>query len=415
MTTGGLSKLRLDRMHEVMAGHVEAGLAPGIVTLISRRGEVHVDVIGNLAIDNPAIGEPMSREPMSRDPMRRDTIFRITSMTKPVTAVAAMILVEECALRLDEPVDRLLPELADRKVLTRIDGPLDDTVPANRPITVRDLLTFRPGTGMVFGPAEEYPILRAIHDVELSGFGLPSPAAPHDPDEWMRRLGTLPLMYQPGERWQYNTGSCILGVLIARAAGQSFGDFLEERIFQPLGMKDTAFWVGPDKLNRFATSYMAGDPSKGLDLIDPPDGQWSQPPTFPDGAANLASTIDDYHAFGQMLLNQGRHGNERILSRPSVELMTTDQLTPAQKAVSGFVPGQWDNRGWGFGVCVVTGRDELAATPGRYGWDGGYGTSWWNDPAEEMVAILMTQRAQFPPLSPIYQDFWASTYQAIDD
>jgi CubicO group peptidase (beta-lactamase class C family) len=402
MTTGGLSKERLNRMNAVMAGHVETGSAPGIVTLLSRRGEVHVDAHGTLAVG-------------SREPMRRDTIFRITSMTKPVTAVAAMILVEECTLRLDEPVDGLLPELADRQVLTRIDGPLDDTVPANRPITVRDLLTFRLGLGTVFGPPEGYPILQAIQELELAGFGMPAPETPLGPDEWMRGLGTLPLMYQPGERWQYNTGSAILGVLIARASGQSFGDFLAERIFQPLGMKDTAFWAGPDKVDRLATSYMAAAPAQGLQPLDSQHGQWSRPPAFPDGGAGLVSTIDDYHAFGAMLLDKGRHGNERILSRPSVELMTTDQLTPAQKAVSGFVPGQFDNRGWGFGVSVVTGRDELSATPGRYGWDGGYGTSWANDPAEEMVAILMTQRAQFPPLSPIYQDFWASAYQAIDD
>ncbi len=212
-----------------MAGYVERGDVPGLVTLVSRRGEVHVD----------AIGATGSRR---QSPMRRDTIFRISSMTKPITAVAAMILVEECKLRLDEPVDRLLPELADRTVLKRLDGPLDETVPAHRPITVRDLLTFRMGFGQMMAPPDAYPILQAANEQQI-GMGPPSPATTPAPDEWMRRLGTLPLMHQPGERWMYNTGSDVLGVLIARAAGQPLETFLRERIFAPLGMKDTGFSV----------------------------------------------------------------------------------------------------------------------------------------------------------------------------
>src|SRR5690348_4335574 len=225
MSGGGLSTARLRRMHDVMAGYVERGEVPGLVTLVSRRGEVHVDALGTRAIGSSA-------------PMRRDTIFRITSMTKPITAVAAMILVEECALRLDEPVDRLLPELAGRKVLKRLDGPLHEVVPASRPITLRDLLTFRLGFGVIMEASSDYPIQQAVNDLELRP-GAPKPATPHAPDEWIRRLGTLPLMHQPGERWMYNTGSHVLGVLIARAAGQLFETFCRERIFAPLGMKDT--------------------------------------------------------------------------------------------------------------------------------------------------------------------------------
>src|SRR5438445_6901652 len=201
MSTAGLSKARLGRMHEVMAGCVERGEVPGLVTLVSRRGEVHVDEIGT-----QAFGES--------PPMRRDTIFRISSMTKPIIAVATMILVEECKVRLDEPVDRWLPELADRQVLKRLDGPLDDMVPAKRPITVRDLLTFRMGFGMMMAPPDAYPILKAANEQQI-GMGPPSPSTLPAPDEWMRRLGQLPLMHQPGERWMYNTGSDVLGVLIA--------------------------------------------------------------------------------------------------------------------------------------------------------------------------------------------------------
>jgi CubicO group peptidase (beta-lactamase class C family) len=402
MSSGGLSAARLGRMHDVMAGYVARGEMPGLVTLVSRHGETHVDVIGTQAIGG-------------NDPMRRDTIFRISSMTKPITAAATMILVEECKLRLDEPVDRLLPELAERRVLTRLDAQLDDTVPAQRSITVRDLLTFRMGFGQMMAPPDAYPILQAANAQQI-GMGPPNPSSMPAPDEWMRRLGSLPLMHQPGERWMYNTGSDVLGVLIARAAGQEFETFLRERIFEPLGMKDTGFSVPAAKLDRLATSYWTNAETGALEVFDEAaGGQWSRPPAFPSGAGGLVSTIDDYLAFGQMMLNKGKYGNERLLSRPSVETMTTDQLTPAQKAVSGLLPSDFDNRGWGFGVSIVTRRDDLAATLGRYGWDGGLGTSWSSDPGEDMVAILMTQRAVFPLFSGVYLDFWTSAYQAVDD
>jgi CubicO group peptidase (beta-lactamase class C family) len=389
-------------MHEVLARHVERGLAPGIVTLVSRRGDVHVDAIG-------------LQEVGGRRPMRRDTIFRITSMTKPITAAAAMILVEECKLRLEEPVDRWLPELADRRVLRRLDGPLDNTVPARRPITVRDLLTFRMGFGIIMEPSADYPIQRAVNELQIMTLGPPKPAIPHAPDEWMRRFATLPLMHQPGERWMYNTGSYVLGVLIARAAGQPLETFLRERIFDPLGMKDTGFTVPPAKLDRLAASYWVNEASGALELHDGvADSQWSRPPIFPDAAAGLVSTVDDYLAFGQMMLNKGRVGRVRLLSRLSVEAMTTDQLTPEQKKASDFA-GMWDSHGWGFGVSIVTKRNDVAAVPGRFGWDGGYGTAWSSDPAEEMVAILMTQRAGFPLSSEIYLDFWTLAYRAIED
>src|SRR5438105_5397605 len=349
MSTAGLSKARLSRMHEVMAGYVERGEVPGLITLVSRRGEVHVDGIGT-----QALGES--------PPMRRDTIFRISSMTKPIIAAATMILLEECKLRLDEPVDHWLPELAERKVLKRLDGPLDDTVPAKRPITVRDLLTFRMGFGQMLAPPDAYPILEAANAQQI-GMGPPSPSSMPPPDEWMRRVGRLPLMHQPGEKWMYNTGADVLGVLIARASGQPLETFLRERLFEPLGMKDTGFSVPAAKLDRLATGYWTNPETGALELFDAPTGgQWSRPPAFPSGAGGLVSTIDDYLAFGQMLLHKGKHGGERILSRPSVELMTTDQLTPEQRAVAS--PFLADNRGWGFGVSVVTRRDDIAAVPG---------------------------------------------------
>jgi CubicO group peptidase (beta-lactamase class C family) len=388
-------------MHDVLSGYVERGEMPGLVALVSRRGEVHVDVIGNQTVGGS-------------DPMRRDTIFRIASLTKPVTAAAAMILVEECKLRLDDPVDRLLPELADRKVLKRLDGPLDDTVPAKRPVSLRDLLTLRMGLGHMMVPPSGWPIQKAIDEIGILQ-GPPKPQELPGPDEWLRRVGTLPLMYHPGERWMYDLGLDVLGVLIARAAGQPLEAFMRERIFEPLGMKDTAFSVPTEKLRRLPGCYR-GDPETGaLEVYDDPgDSQWSRPPAFPSGAGGLVSTVDDYLAFCQMLLNSGRHGSDRILSRPSVELMTMDHLKPEQKVGMDIFFG--GNSGWGFGLSVATRRDDLAGVPGRFGWTGGLGTSGYSDPREGLAGILMTQRLMdSPEPARVFLDFWTSAYQAIDD
>jgi CubicO group peptidase (beta-lactamase class C family) len=386
----GFAKPRLERMHDVLAGHVERGWAPGLVSVVSRHDEVHVETIGAKALGG--------------EPMRQDTIFRIASLSKPVTAVAAMILVEECVLRLDEPVDSLLPELADRQVLTRPDAPLDDTVPAERPITVRDLLTFRMGFGGIF--QTDSPIDLAARAKSLTPL---SRLESSTPDEYMSALGSVPLMFQPGEKWLYHTGSDVLGVLIERACGQPLEAFLRERIFSPLGMVDTGFSLSAEKLDRLATAYNA-DPATGELTVtdDPADSEWSSPPGFPSAGGGLLSTVDDLHAFGQMMLHRG----DGILSRPAVELMTADHLTPGQKAVSGFFPGYFDNRGWGFGVAVDTVRVGLPSV-GRFGWDGGSGTSWWSDPVEGLTGILLTQRSAFPLASPLYLDFWTSAYQAI--
>jgi CubicO group peptidase (beta-lactamase class C family) len=373
---------------------------PGLVALVSRKGAVHVHVAGRMSIGGR--------------PMRRDTIFRISSMTKPVTAAAAMILVEEGKLRLDEPVDPLLPELAKRRVLKRIDGPLDDTEPAHRPITLRDLLTFRMGFGYLFAMAE-YPIHRAAAAV---GFGpsAPRPSGDPEPDAFMQRLGTLPLIYQPGTSWLYNTSAEVLSVLVARASGQPFDVFLHERLFEPLDMKDTAFHVPAAKLDRFATSYMVNPETHDLIVYDPAEGgDWSCPPAFPNGAGGLVSTADDYLAFARMLLNNGTDAKKRILSRPSVELMTTDQLTPEQRARSGFGPDSFADSGWGFCLRITTRRTEFASL-GSYGWSGGMGTLWENDPGEELITILMTQRGwESSTPAGVFVDFYTLAYAAIDD
>jgi CubicO group peptidase (beta-lactamase class C family) len=337
-------------------------------------------------------------------------------MTKPITAAAAMILIEECRLRLDDAVDGFLPELVDRRVLKRLDGPLDETEAAKRPITVRDLLTFGMGFGIPMAPPGTYPIQTAASDLDL-GQGMPQPQRPPAPDEWIRRFGTLPLMHQPGERWMYHTGSDVLGVLIARASGRPFETFLRERLFEPLGMTDTGFSVPAAKRDRFGPSYWTNSQTGAAEIYDPAEnGEWSHPPAFPSGGGGLVSTVDDYLAFARMLLGDGRHGGERILSRAAVETMTADQLCPAQKAAGGLGSDFFDNHGWGFGMAVVTRRASLAEPVGQYGWSGGLGTSWLSDPDAEMTGILMTQRAWTSPVPPeICRDFWTLAYQALDD
>lgn len=228
----------------------------------------------------------------------------------------------------------------------------------------------------------------------------------------MRRLSTLPLLCQPGERWLYHTGSDVLGVLIARASGMPLGSFLRQRIFEPLGMSDTGFHVPASGLERFATSYTTDPATGALSLFDTPAGEWSAPPAFPSGGGGLVSTADDFLAFATMLLR----GGSPLLSRPSVERMTTNHLTPRQRAISGFFPDDFDARGWGFGVGVVTRRDDPAAPVGQYGWDGGLGTIWRNDPSEQMVTILMTNAAWTSPRPPdIARDFLTAAYAAVAD
>ncbi|MFD3513870.1 serine hydrolase domain-containing protein [Streptomyces sp. NPDC058657] len=398
----GLSEKGLRRLREVLTRHVESGAIPGLVALVSHRGVSHVEALGNC--EAAGGGAAMSR----------DTIFRMASATKPVTAAAVMILVEEGRLRLDDPVDPWLPELADRRVLRSIDSPLDDTVPAERPITVRDLLTFTFGFGAVLAAPGTYPIQRAITELGLGSDGtVPAFGA----DEWLRRLGTLPLMRQPGERWLYNTGSDVLGILVARVSGQSFGGFLQERVFAPLGMTDTGFYVPADKIHRLPTSYAHDPESGGLVVWDQAvGGIYSKAPDFEIGGSGLVSTADDFHAFYHMLLNGGELASERILSRVSVDLMTTDHLTPAQKTEKdAFTEHFGTHGGFGFGMGVRTQRHDHASV-GQFGWDGGLGTTVQADPARELTGILLTQTAQdsqdFPRLA---KDFWAATYSALDE
>jgi CubicO group peptidase (beta-lactamase class C family) len=400
-TTDTFSPDGLARLHDAMAAHVEAGALPGLVTLVAAGDEVHVDTVGAPAFDDDT-------------PLGRDAIFRIASLTKPITAVAALRLVEEGVLELDGSIDDLVPELADRRVLRSIDAELDDAVPARRPITVEDLLSSRFGIGSVMAAPGSFPIQRAEAELGLQSIGGPPwPPVAHDVDSWIGALGSLPLMHQPGERWLYNTSIQVLGVLVARAAGTDLESAVRERVLDPLGMTDTGFTVPAAQLHRLATAY-SPDPETGtLSVLDAPaDSWWSTPRSFPDGSGWLVSTIDDLWRFVSMLLAGGTSKGERILSPETVELMTTDRLTPAQRDATGVFLE--DGESWGLGLAVPAAGSEDRPFPVGIGWDGGIGTTWRSNRPRGLTGIQLTQRAvTSPEPEPVRSDFWTGVNAAI--
>jgi len=385
----GLSKDGLERFAAVAASHVGEDKVPGLVALVAQGDEVHVEAIGTLAVGGR--------------PVERASLFRIASTTKLITAAATLALVGEGLLELDESVDRLLPELANRQVLRRMDGSLDDTLPAAGPVTVRGLLTFTFGFGVaveMFMAPEPWPVVTAANEAGLATIGAPQPDAFVDPETWIARFGELPLLAQPGERWLYNSGAHVLSVLCARAVGTSYDEVLRTRIFEPLGMRDTGFHT--EDVERLATAYQPT--ADGVVVWDPPDGQWSRPPAFHDGAAGLVSTVDDLLAFARMLLR----GGGQVLTADQVREMRRDHLSTEQREFgTAFLGG----RGWGLGTSVVL--DGPWA--GAIGWDGGLGTSFLVHPQRELAVIVLTQRlfetAQAPA---VHTDLQAAALAAAE-
>jgi CubicO group peptidase (beta-lactamase class C family) len=385
-----LSNEGVARIEADLKKHVAEGQPPGLVGFVARGDQTRIFPFGALSQGGP--------------PVARDTIFRIASMTKPLTAVAAMMLIEEGKLKLDAPIDRLAPELTNLKVLKDIDGPLDQTVPAQRSITLEDVMSFRLGWGVLF---DDNPIMRAA--AEIPGFGMPNPAAAFTNDSFMAALGKLPLMAQPGERWLYTLGANVLGVLVARASGQSLPEFFRARITGPLGMKDTDFHVPAEKAGRLITGYM-NDGGK-LVPFEPWNGLYGKPPSFAAGDSGLVSTADDYGAFGRFMLTGLAPDGKRLLSEASLKAMTTNRLTPAQIKNGEMILGP--GRGWGLGLGVQVAASPSGVQPGAYGWDGGFGTSWFNDPARNLTAVLLTQRVfDSPDPPPVHKDFARDVYGA---
>ncbi len=371
----------LEALDNRLQSLIDSGRQVGMLSLIEHNGQLRVCSFGH--------------QRMGGSEMRADTIVRIASISKPIVTAGALLLLEEGCFSLDDPVEKWLPELAERRVLRAPKADLDDTVPAKRPIVVRDLLNSCMGFGMLMSN-DPLPILEEAQRLGL-GMGAPEPASYPPSDEWMARLGSLPLIYQPGERWTYQTSYAVLGVLIERVSAMRLEAFLEERLFEPLDMRDTHFALPPAKLDRFSECYRFDSQKQRNEIFDPAiGGQWNSAPRFQSGADGLLSTALDLHKFAKMLLQKGMYGQKRILQEQSVLAMTRPQLSPEQAlSTAGFLEAQ---QSWGFG---------LAVQGSRYGWDGGLGCSWANDSASQTIAIFISQNlwSEADSLEPV-QDFW---------
>lgn len=399
-SAGGLSADRLSRLSARLAAYVDSGAIAGAATLVYRNNGI-------------AYSEALGwQDEAAQRPMRLDTLCRIASMSKPITSVAALMLLEEGVLRLDDPVERWLPEFANPRVLRCPHAELNDTVPAERPILVHDLLTHRPGIVSHF--FAEGPMAEPVRELSTHPLLL-NPAM--DPDTWLRSVARLPLVYQPGSTINYGWATDVLGFLVARAANTEFAEFLRTRLFEPLGMLDTGFHVRPESVSRLSTGYgMLGD--KRVVIDTPETSHWRSPPRSPSGSAGLVSSTSDFLRFSTMLLNGGEGSGVRILSRKAIELMTRDALTPAQRALPFHdAVDYWTGQGFGLGVAVVDdlGRQYELGSPGKYRWGGAYGTWWFNDPREKLSAVLMIQLFEAYRHIEIHKDFENLVYQAIAD
>jgi CubicO group peptidase (beta-lactamase class C family) len=378
---GEFSAGGLQAIGPALQGVVDAGDLSGFVTLVWRGGKVvQVDTIG-------------SRDIAGDKPMTRDTIFRIASMTKPITSVAALMLLEEGRLKLDDPITRWAPEFADMQVLKAADGPLDQTVPTERDITIEDLMTHR--AGLAYGFTSMGPIAQA-HEKALG----PALGTPLTPDEWMKRLGELPLSYQPGARFHYSHATDVLGFIVARIEGKPLDQVLQDRVFGPLGMTDTAFHVPPEKLDRAAKLYRINPKTDVMEEVAFP--YYPAPPVFAAGGGGLVSTADDYLKFARLMLGKGEVDGVRLLKAETVEMMTADRLTPAQKEIPFMGIPFWMGQGFGLGVSVITDPVKQAwmgaGNAGAFGWPGAFGTWWQADPQADMVLIYLIQNSM--PLGP---------------
>ena len=403
MAVGGFSAARLAQIGEAMARHVDVaeggkGVA-GMVTLLHRHGELALaDVRGY-------------RDAEDRTPMARDSIFRIASMTKPITTVAALMLREEGKLQLDDPIAKWLPEFASPRVLRTVESPPDDTVPASRAITVMDLLTHRAGLAYDFTAP---PALAPLYAQAFNGLHTRA-----DSDECMRRLATIPLLFQPGSRWFYSVSIDLLGVLIARASGMSLGEFFRTRIFDPLGMRDTSFTLSPDKAGRMTTAYVFNESTGNILPADKAtESVWSHAGRFEGGGGGLISTADDYLQFAKLMLGRGRTHGVRLLSHASIDLMTSGVLSAQERTQPTFGLDFWAGQTFGLGLSIVD--DPVRRLPlgyrsqGAYSWGGAFATNWLADPREDMIAIFMIQRRSESHY-PVSAEFEQLAYAAIDD
>ena len=359
----GLSTGRLQRLSDVLRGEIDRGLVPGTVALVARRGRIaHFEALG-------------ARDPAGGAPMHRDSLFRIYSMTKPIVSVAAMMLWEEGRFLLGDPLAKYLPEFAHPEVAVERNGTIE-RVPAERESTMQDLL--RHTAGLTYEFRGNAPVQKLYMDAKI--FRRNQTNA-----EQAATLARLPLMYQPGTRWEYSRATDVLGRVIEVLTGESLRDVLAERILKPLGMADTDFFVPPSKHQRLAEAF-AKDPESGagVQLLEV-----RQQPSFESGGGGLVSTAMDYARFLQLLLNGGTLDGTRLLSRKTVEYMTADHLGGMPGTPDLLIPGY--GFGLGFAVRLQAGLAQVPGSTGQYYWGGLAGTTFWVDPAEQLFALLLIQ------------------------
>ena len=393
----GLSAARLGRIDSFMQGHVDRRTVPGLITLVARHGKVaHCRCFGLMDAEAGAS-------------MRMDAIFRIYSMTKPITCAALLMLFEEGLFQLTDPVSAFIPAFKDTKVFVRNTATGTELADLKRPISIHDIFTHT--SGLSYGFEQDTPV------DELYRRALPGKRTRTPLSEATNNLARLPLVFQPGTAWRYSYAHDVVGHLVSVLSGMTFPHFLEERVFRPLGMVDTGFFVPPTKLDRLAALY-SGTPAGGLALVDSPaKSEWVDPEITPSGGGGLLSTISDYLRFAQMLLNGGALDGVRLLSRKTVELMTRNHL-PSSMLPFAVTPGKpLPGFGYGLGVGVLMNAAdaEELASDGMYQWNGAASTRWWNDPKEDLIGLMMIQTLRGDLLPQIGQAFGVLTYQAIDD
>jgi CubicO group peptidase (beta-lactamase class C family) len=377
----GFAAERLAAVPPAMQAVVDAGDLSGMVTAVWRKGEmVQLNTIGKRDIANDK-------------PMTRDTLFRIASMTKPITSVGALMLMEEGKLKLSDPITKWLPEFKNAVVLKDAKGPLEDTYPSPRDITVEDLMTHRSGLAYAF--TSTGPIAKAYEKV----LGAPLDSR-KTADEWLKTIASLPLSYPPGERMHYSHSTEVLGFLLGRIEGKPYREVMKERLLDPLGMKDTDFYVPKDKRDRAAVVYQQDQQTGKLKPV--PFPQYDEPPAYTAGGGGMISTLDDYLSFARMLLNRGELDGRRYINEKTFALMASNRLTDAQREIPFLGMPMWSGRGFGLGLSVI--MDEAknewmgAGSKGSFGWPGAFGTWWQADPVKDMILIFLIQN--YTPLTP---------------
>lgn len=402
----GFSATRLGRIGDLMRRYVDSGKLAGTVSLVSRGGQVvYFDDYGQRNLESGA-------------EMTLDTLFRIYSMTKPITSVAALMLFEDGHYLLDDPIANFLPEFADVQVCEGLDVMGMRLVRPERPPSVRDLM--RHTAGLSYGWFQDTPVDQAYRDAQMN-------QREYTLEEAVARLAKLPLAFHPGRAWRYSFATDVLGRLVEVWSGESLDEFFQRHIFGPLGMTDTAFQVAPEKLDRFATCYtlsnltgfvadgVAPSADKSLVVQDAPEtSKYTSPPVFLSGGGGLVGSTADYLRFCQMLLNGGVLDGTRILGRKTVEVMTMNHLPRELVPIAVTAPDQGVGFGLGVSVLVDQAASGRLGSPGMYGWGGAATTRFWIDPVEELIGIFMTQ---FMPSGyyPVTTQFQRTVYQALLD